>query len=263
VPHPKIAVIIPTYSCLPYSRRALTSLYKYSPNVHAIVVDDASPDWNNKWYTGVGGSPLIHRFPKPGGLTRSWNQGLTMACELDADYIVTGNNDILFHHGWWQGMVGVLNKGIGLTGPLSNAPGITSRGMQDITAYVGNYSLTDNPKYNNNLSKMLWDTYGDRFAGTPVNGFFMMAKKETWLKGKADKVHFFRPVNTYNSRGKKNPTPLMTCNEDELQGRWNKKGIKSGVALGSFIFHYRSVARGQKKYGKGQFMTMTDPEKPV
>jgi GT2 family glycosyltransferase len=44
---------------------------------------------------------------------------------------------------------------------------------------------------------------------------------------------------------------MMTGNEDELQARWAKKGMKSGVVLSTFIFHYRSVSRGDKyKWGR-------------
>jgi hypothetical protein len=186
-----------------------------------------------------------------------------MARDLDVDYIVCGNNDILFTFGWWRGMVAVLDAGFGLTGPLSNAPGITAKGLQDITAYVSNYALTDNAGYNNNLSQLLWKTYEGRAVTSPVNGFFLMAKKETWFANMADAENVFNPVNARTSKGKKNPTPLMTCNEDEFQRRLTRRKIKAGIAMGSFIFHYRSVSRGQKRYGKGQTMVLKDPEKPV
>ena len=260
---PRIAVIVPTFKAFDYSRRTLLSLFKYSPDTTAIVVDDASPDWNDTWHKDCGGTVLVHRFKTNGGLTRSWNQGLRMARGLDVEYIVCGNNDILFTCGWWRGMAALLNAGFGLVGPLSNAPGITARGLQDITAYVSNYNLTDNAVYNNNLAQLLWKTYADRVVPSPVNGFFLMAKKETWFENMADVTNVFNPVNTHTSKGKKNPTPLMTCNEDEFQRRLTRRKIKSGIAMGSFIFHYRSVSRGQKRYGKGLVMTMKDPEKPV
>ena len=44
----------------------------------------------------------------------------------------------------------------------------------------------------------------------------------------------------------------MTLQEYELQGRWHAAGLRSGVVLSSFVFHYRAVSRGEKKFGKGQ-----------
>ena len=67
-----------------------------------------------------------------------------------------------------------------------------------------------------------------------------------------DAEHVFKPRNDVNSRGHKNPTPLMTLQEYELQGRWHAAGLRSGVVLSSFVFHYRAVSRGEKKFGKGQ-----------
>jgi GT2 family glycosyltransferase len=254
--HPRIAVIVPSYEAFPYARRTLLSLFKYTPDAIAIVVDDASPSWNKgKWLRGIKGEVRIHQFPKNGGLTRSWNRGMEMVRPMDVDYVVLGNNDILFNVGWWRGMAAVLEDEYGLAGPLSNAPGVTARGLQDITSYVTNYALTDKPKYNNKLAQLLWKTYQAKPVATPVNGFFMMAKPKTLFDNAFTGQFVFRPVNSKNSRGKSNPTPLMTGNEDELQKRLSARGVKSAVALGSFIFHYRSVARGQK-FVKGQWLRM-------
>jgi len=262
--HPSIAVIVPTFNALAYSRRVLLSLFKYTPGAKAIVVDDCSPQWDDKWYKGTGGEVVIHRFKKNGGLTRSWNHGLDMCRSLDVEYVVCGNNDILFSMGWWRGMQGIIeNHGIGLAGPLSNAPGITAKGLQEVQAYVHNYQLTDSARYNNQLSQMLWESYKDRPVVSPVNGFLMFARKELWYSNQYDDRHVFCPVNRFTSKGKKNPTPFMTCNEDEFQRRLRRNKVKSGIALGSYVFHYRSVSRGQKRYGKGQFTKLTDPNKPV
>jgi GT2 family glycosyltransferase len=175
--HPRIAVIVPSYEAFPYARRTLLSLFKYTPEAIAIVIDDASPSWGKgQWLRGIDGDIRTHRFTKNGGLTRSWNHGMNMVRDLDVDYVVLGNNDILFNMGWWRGLEAAINLGYGLVGPLSNAPGVTARGLQEVTSYVTNYKLTDNPKYYNTLSKLLWDTYEDKVVPTGVNGFFMMAK---------------------------------------------------------------------------------------
>lgn len=256
--HPRIAVIVPSYEAFPYARRTLLSLFKYTPEAVAVVVDDASPSWNKgKWLRGIIGDIRVHQFNKNGGLTRSWNHGMEMVRGMDVEYVVLGNNDVLFNVGWWQGLEAVLNLGYGLAGPLSNAPGVTARGLQEIGAYVTNYELTDKPKYNNKLARLLWKTYKDKAVPAEVNGFFMMAKPATLFDNAFTGEFVFRPINTKNSRGKLNSTPLMTGNEDELQRRLAKSKIRSAVALGSFIFHYRSVSRGQQ-FVKGQWARIED-----
>lgn len=259
---PKIAVIVPSYSVFDYARRTLLSLAKYTPNAVAIVVDDASPDWDDGWYRDIDIEVDVHRFDYNGGLTRSWNHGFEMARKHDPDYIVSGNNDILFTAGWYRGLIGSLRNGLALAGPLSNAPGETSAGRQGIKTYVPNYVLTDTAKYNNQLAAMIWKEYGSKIVCTKVNGFFMMAEASVWYGNAYDERNVFCPVNTHMPSGRKNITPLMTGNEDELQARWGKSGLKFGAALGSFIFHYRSVARGSK-YVKGSWVRMTDAGKEV
>jgi len=50
------------------------------------------------------------------------------------------------------------------------------------------------------------------------------------------------------------PRFALTQNEDELQARFQAAGWRSVVSLRSFIFHYRSVTRGeQSKHGRWVF----------
>lgn len=172
------------------------------------------------------------------------------------DYLIAGNNDVVMFEDWWRGMVGVLDK-FALTGPLSNAPGVTAGGRQQIERYVDKYQLTDDAGKNNPMSHELWLKYGKRAVRSNVNGFFMMAKMDTWYDAAFDGQNVFRPMNYRTFSGKKNNTPGMTGNEDELQSRWRKKGLRSAIALGSFVFHFRSVARG-KKFAKSGWTRMED-----
>jgi GT2 family glycosyltransferase len=261
-----IAYVLPSFRCLDYARRALLSLFKYTPKAVAIIVDDATPprEWNTRWLANIGGQTRVFRYEKNGGLTRSWNQGLLLAREYGVKFTVIGNNDVLFTEGWWQPMTRVLDEGTyGLVGPVSNAPGRTAGKLQLIEHYVPDYSLTDNPTYNNRIAKTLHAKHGDEAVPVDaVNGFFMAAKTDTWFNNAFDKNHVFCPVNRRAPSGKLNPTPLMTVNEDELQTRWRKRGIRSAVVPASFIFHYRSVARGQR-YIIGNAFRLSDASKEV
>jgi len=257
----RIGYICPTYKAKQfdsYTRSALQSFAATTPGGVAVIVDDGSVGWDSYEQTLKSFLKLlpieyeIFHFPKTGGLTRSWNKGLSICEEKKLDYAIASNNDVLFTNKWWMGVVHALECGFHMVGPLSNAAGITAKGKQDVWRYVKNFKLDDDFKYLDNVSKNLRDNYLGQVVRTPINGFFQMAKMSTWKAGKYDKNNFYRPVNVRNSKGKLNPTPLMTLNEDELQGRWIKKEMHSCVALSSFIFHYRAVTRGDG-YKKGKW----------
>lgn len=260
----RIGFVCPTYKHDDYTARAIASFFKYTPDGYCILVDDASPYWTartQETYAALLPQPrgnqgmAIHHFPEWGGLTRSWNKGLEIARQQGMTYAIAGNNDILFNEGWYEGMCATLDAGYALTGPLSNAPGITGQGIQEIWRYVPEYQLTDDPAYHNQLSAQLKARYAGNVVEGNINGFFLMAKMATWQEGRYDDQHFFCPRNDFNSKGQPNPTPLMTLNEDELERRWHQRGWKFAVSVSSFIFHYRAVTRG-RRYCRGRWMRM-------
>jgi glycosyltransferase involved in cell wall biosynthesis len=258
----RIGFVCPIYDAMnfdSYTRLSLESFFATTPNGVALVVDDGSAGWSDNYvkslkdYVNVYPGTDLHaiHFPKNGGLTRSWNAGLAKADELQLDYAIAGNNDVIFTEKWYEGMVHALANGYSLVGPLSNAPGITAAGKQEINRYVNSYRLTDNIDELNKTAKQLHEQNLGKVIESKVNGFFQMATMAAWRKGKYDAKHYYRPVNTHTAKGRKNPTPLMTLNEDELQSRWAAKGMKSVISLSTFIFHYRAVSRGDKyKMGK-------------
>jgi glycosyltransferase involved in cell wall biosynthesis len=249
VAEPGIAFVCPTYGQFGYAIKAIRSFLRYTPNPTAIVVDDASPGWEDPAWRAFLDSILprriVHRFPDNGGLTRSWNLGIRRALSSGVDYIIAGNSDILFCRGWYRGLIAALNSGYALAGPVSNAPGPTSLGLADVTRYCREYVVTDECSYLDSLSEALQSRFRGQVAEARINGFFQMARGETWWDGRFDDGHIYRPINIF-SGDVPNPTPLMTYNEDELQARWAGKGWKSAVCPSSFIFHYRSATRGEE-----------------
>jgi GT2 family glycosyltransferase len=256
---PKIVYILPSYENFAYARACLLSLHKSSPFIHAVIVDDASREWSSNygWWQGTGGTSEAHRFAKQGGLTRSWNIGMEIAKRLKPDYIVCGNNDVLFSPDWWQPMCSALDAGYALAGPVSNAPGVTAaNGLQHVRTYLPDYELTDSEQSIANDARRLKRQYEGMAIPSPVNGFFMMAKRETWHNHGYSRELVFPPLIYALPTGKHNQTPTMTGQEDWLQDVWHKKGLESCIVPSSFIFHYRSVARGPK-YVRGDSMRMT------
>lgn len=260
---PDIAFICPTYQeaeLHPYTRRAVLSFAKYTPGGRVFVVDDASPGAGDQLRALEGLGAVVRRFDEWGGLTRSWNEGLRLARDAGCEFALVSNNDVAFCEGWYDGLVGLLGAGVHLVAPVSNAPGITSGGLAEVWRYDPLYRLSDEPDELNACSARLRGAYAGRYAEAPVNGFAMLAATGRWWDGRFDRDHVFRPRNDVNSRGRRNPTPLMTCNEDELQGRWRARGWRSAIAPSSFVFHYRSVARGPR-YARNRWLRVPRPDR--
>lgn len=257
-----IGFICPVYQAKAlhaYTEAALRSFFKTTPGGTAIVVDDGTPGWDKKYETKLGniaadclGELHLYHFPKKLGLTRSWNKGLAIADQLNLDYCIAGNNDVIFTTHWHQGMLHALNSGYTMVGPLSNAPGITARGKQEIGRYVDKYEVTDDVVYLDRIAAEVYKKHLGKVVESEVNGFFQMQSMKSWRENKYAANEYYRAVNNFTSKGRKNPTPHMTLNEDEYQGRLRAKKKKMAIVLSSFIFHYRAVTRGDK-YKRGQW----------
>lgn len=257
-----IGFICPTYQAKAlhaYTEAALRSFYRTTPGGVAIVVDDGTPGWNKAYEAELGnladeclGRLHFYHFPKKLGLTRSWNKGLAIADQMDLDYCIAGNNDVIFTKNWHQGMLHALNNGYTMVGPLSNAPGITAKGKQEVAKYFPAYKVTDDLAYLDLVAGDLYKNQLGKVVESPVNGFFQMQSMKSWRANKYGPEQYYRAVNNYTSKGRKNLTPHMTLNEDEYQGRLRAKKKKTAIVLSSFIFHYRAVTRGDK-YKRGQW----------
>lgn len=257
-----IGFICPTYQAKAlraYTEAALRSFFATTVGGVAIVVDDGTAGWNKAYETELGniadeclGKLHFYHFPKKLGLTRSWNKGLAIADQMDLDYCIAGNNDVIFTKNWHQGMLHALNNGYTMVGPLSNAPGITAKGKQEVAKYFPAYKVTDDLAYLDLVAGDLYKNQLGKVVESPVNGFFQMQSMKSWRANKYGPEQYYRAVNNYTSKGRKNLTPHMTLNEDEYQGRLRAKKKKTAIVLSSFIFHYRAVTRGDK-YKRGQW----------
>ena len=244
-----LSVIIPTYGHIDYAAAALESLFRSTPRAWACLVDDASPQWEShhaQWIAPLEerfrDQLMVIRYDENGGLTRSWNRGLAEARSHGALYTCCTNSDVLFTSGWEASLLTALDTDtFALLGPLSNAPGNTARGLQDVGRYFSGYRVTDNHDYLDRVARMLKQKHEGAVLSATVNGFCMMARTERWWSGAFDDAHVFDPCPKYRISG----------NEDELQRRWHASGWATGVVPASFVFHYRAVTRGDRfKRGK-------------
>lgn len=247
---PSILIVVPTYGHFDYAARAVRTALANTRTLtpHIAFIDDASPDWDSRVSLDLIGEHMarvnVHRFGENGGLTRSWNHGLKWAKTFDHDFCCVTNSDVEFPIDWDREIFMGLERGHHLVGPVTNAPGTNHE------QYVGRYSMLYEKEkaqedYNRVQGELLTQQRG-RYKATTLNGFCMVALTKTWWENAYDAEHVFKPRNDFNSKGERNPTPLMTLNEYELQARWHGKGLKTAVCLGSYVFHYRAVSRGDK-----------------
>jgi GT2 family glycosyltransferase len=253
--------ICPQYGAFGYSRRAILSFFRYTPETlspRCLVVDDASPgydaeDWQ-AWGQGMpGGEKLVTvRRQENRGLTASWNEGLRFAREHRLRYAICGNSDIFFTPGWHEGLCHHLDRDAHLVGPLTNAPGLTPDApKQQVARYLWLYRVDDDPAYLAKVAARLRRKAPlERFIPALINGFFLMSTTEKWWDGTFDAEHVFDPANR------------MVRNEVELQRRWMAQAKKVGIVPSSFIFHYRGVSRGRQVRDSG-WCELGDPQKPV
>lgn len=239
----KALCIVPTYGHFDYALEAVRSFLATVPDSQAAVIDDGSPDWDRidwrAWPPGV----IRHRFPKNDrNLTRSWNFGLNLARDLKAEYAIAGNSDLLFPSGWWAPVEEALRREqLHLAGPLTNAPG--PRQEQQVGRYLDSkgYRLTDDPHYLEKVVRRLRERHKGQVKLRPINGYCMAARTSSWWQGRHNDSCVFDPANK------------MTKNEDELLGRWKRRGLLSGIVLSSFVFHFRGVSRNPRFNMRGAF----------
>jgi len=251
---PTLLVVVPTYGHYDYAARAVRSALEHTVSwaARVLVVDDATPDHGPAFREHLaafaarpGGGFAFYRFADRGGLTRSWNYGLQAAADAGVDCCCVTNSDVVFAPGWDRAVHALLAGGTyDLVGPLSNAPGTSAE--QYVGRYVSAYdrSRGDDPEHLAQVQEALWRELAGAHRPAVLNGFCLVARTRTWWDHAYDRKHVFCPRNDRDGRGRPNPTPLMTLNEYELQRRWRAAGLRTGVALGAYVYHYRSVTRG-------------------
>ncbi len=240
---PDVLVIIPSHGHFEYVKKAVRSLHGGAVN-HAkparqyVIVDDASAEWESvDWSTWPNPNCWKVHFGDHGGLTRSWNVGLRLAAEISAKYTVCTNSDVLFSPNWFDALVSALEGGFDLVGPVTNAPGHAP--WQNVLPFCHPDQLVcDDQREQMGAVVAALGRHAVGPIEAPINGFFMMAKTETWWRGAFSDQAVFDPAY-----------PLVR-NEVELQQRWVRQGRRVGFCPQSYIFHYRSVSRPEGLKGK-------------
>jgi GT2 family glycosyltransferase len=233
---PDVLVIIPTCEYFGYAEQAIESMHRTTVasgiKVQCLLIDDASEQWPISAYGKCNHNvQKIIRFAKRGGLTRSWNCGIKQARECGAKFTVCANSDILFSKGWAEPLIAALNDGYELVGPVTNAPGhIIWQSVSPFIRPEHHAMLDDNEGHIDAIGQFLRKKDIGSIE-SPINGFFMMGKTNSWISGGFDDNNVF------------NPAIPLKGNEVELQSRWRRLRYRTAIIPTSYIFHYRSVSR--------------------
>lgn len=221
------------------------------------VLEDCSPGLSkaafSEWARGLNIEHPVH-FDFNDGMTRSWNHGLQIAKGCGYDLAICGNADTIFSPGFDVGLLTSLQDAH-LVGPVTNAAGWGTP-RQRLDHWYDGPEPTDDPERIEHIAWALADKWSSPLqkmrvglsdhgltANIPefLNGFTMIARTSDWWSGSYDSNHVFNPANK------------MTENEVELQFRWHTRGRRFAVAGSSFVFHYRSVIRGEASFCEGTF----------
>lgn len=206
-----------------YTEACLLSLQTCDlADIDVVVFDDASKD-NTPGHCSEMGITCITK-PKPLGLTDSWNRAYAHYKAGNYENLIISNNDILVPRGALDALINGLNDYC-IVGPLSTEKGVGHQPEQ----YVGkHHTLATNPAEPDNF-QLIQDELNPGTATSQlnyVNGFCFAMNR--------DIVNYELPDGNLFD-----PKHINVGNEDELCGRV-KPSI--GVALGSFIFHFKGVS---------------------
>lgn len=98
-----IAVAIPLYNQVHYTKLCLESLERYTAgSVQVIIVDNASTDGTGAYLANMQDALIISNSVNL-GCAGAWNQGVKAAS--DAEWIVILNNDVILSPGWLDGLI--------------------------------------------------------------------------------------------------------------------------------------------------------------
>lgn len=156
---------------------------------------------------------VVLRQPARGGLTWTWNDGITKCLAQGCTTIVLSNDDVIFD----RSILHILKasesaKGSDVYfGPLSNEPG------NDTNAAQLGIMPTDKGAYTCTYRKKLQN----------LNGFFMVFPAQTLQTNMFDQHHFFNPSLPFGG------------NETEWFKRFEQKGGYGMVVPSTFIYHYK------------------------
>jgi glycosyltransferase involved in cell wall biosynthesis len=233
----KTAVVLTAFNHSRYTRRALESLCRSTPNTSRYrfefaVFDDCSIDDTALVVNSFGRDRVAYWCsPQNSGVTYLWNEAYRQYAAVD--YLSIVNNDVVFTPNWCVHILDALTQcGCALGGPVTNGPGHVSR--QDVRNFIPGYEPSDAWEDLLGVCKAL--SRRKPFSLDRINGFCMVFDLRLLIEAQEN-----RPGEPFD------PANRNFGNEDEIQRRLKPRPV---VVPRSFVFHYKrvSIADGGEGY---------------
>jgi len=223
-----IAIVITCFNHSAYTRRAVESLCRATPDIDDYhftfaVFDDFSTDDTADVVRSAGRGKVMYWCSEQNkGVTYLWNAAYRHFSTFD--FIAIVNNDVIFTPSWCSRILDVMRRRkCVMAGPITNGPGHVPD--QDVRHFIDNYEPSDNWEALLKLSEHL--QHRKPFEVDRINGFCMVF--DTSFLRRAQQERFGEPFDPKNRN---------FGNEDEIQARFNLRPL---VVPSSFVFHYKRV----------------------
>lgn len=122
-PPPLTSLVILTFNQLDYTKKAVESIGRHTPEPHEIIfVDNGSSDGTLDWLQALTDRDPRYRLIANGlnlGFAKGCNQGIEAA---RGEFILLLNNDVIVTPGWLSGLLAPFSSSeeIGIVGPVTN-----------------------------------------------------------------------------------------------------------------------------------------------
>lgn len=216
----KVSIIMLAYNKLEYTKLAVDSLYKYTPNINFdfISVNNGSSDGTEEYFNSLPNSKKINFKNNVGG-DKAFNEALKLA---DGEYTVFLNNDIILTASWLENLINVMesNKKIGVVVPTCNSS--------------SNYQTT--PLYYTNTTML-----------QEAAKAFNISNPNKW----EEKLRLMLYVAIFRTNELKDLGGLDEIyspggfDDDDLTCRYRRAGYKLILARDTYIHHYGSMTIGE------------------
>ena len=219
----KTLLAITTFNQVAMTRECIEYLQKHNvrtPDI--IIVDDCSTDGTLDYIKDFRHITKTNRA----GLTDSWNRVYKHFKKCYGyEYLIISNNDVLFPVGSIDG----LKSKHPLTVPMTNKKGAgLTRKDQDVSNFFRIDVYPEVPELAHRVQSQL-----DK-AFAPIKwwtGFCMCFSR--------DIIEYERPDGNLFD-----PANINVGNDDDIAGR-----VKTYIALGSFVYHYKGISFDSKRIG--------------
>jgi GT2 family glycosyltransferase len=213
---PKVIAVVLHYENEKLTNQCVDSIHKTAPDVEILVVDNNSPTPYKR-----EGKVLIYRNDNRQAVS-GMNYGFLKALELEAEYIVNFDNDIVCLEGWLKPLLGVMEKDAKV-------------------GIVGGQQLTED--------KTMFRSVGMDLVGGHLYGNWPKEEQEvTWIQGSAVmmRADMMRKIGVHDDRFK------ILCSDSDYCLHAKDRGWKVVFTPESRVIHiggasYTSVCETWKQ----------------